>query len=90
MPELEAISDKSPAKFDIFDDVLKLYSDGIKVIQSPLVEKYTEELLFETLKELIRAAVDEGITTLTISHIIRGITQIFLAFTFLSFNNVHL
>lgn len=72
VPELEALFDSSPADFDTFEDVLKLYSDGIKILQGPLVEKIREKIPFEALKELIRVDGDEGLIKLPTPHVISG------------------
>lgn len=53
VPEFEALFDKTPNEFDSFDDVLKLYAEGVKVNES--AKKKVDHHIPEILQELFRA-----------------------------------
>lgn len=54
-PEFKALFDKTPDEFDSFEDVLRLYDDGIKVSNGSLLEIIRERIPIETIKELLRS-----------------------------------
>eukprot|EP01018_Ginkgo_biloba_P038521 Gb_36878 [translate_table: standard] len=54
VPELKSIFDPPPNEFDSFDDVMKLYSDGIKLPDNPIVEAAKDLIPLELIKELVR------------------------------------
>ncbi|KAL8028907.1 hypothetical protein ABFX02_14G193200 [Erythranthe guttata] len=54
-PEFEALFDKTPEEFDSLEDVLQLYEGGIKVQNGSLLEKISEHIPFEMIKELLRS-----------------------------------
>ncbi|XP_057852227.1 linoleate 9S-lipoxygenase 6 isoform X2 [Cryptomeria japonica] len=53
-PELKAIFDSTPNEFDSFEDVLKLYSDGIKLPDIPALDDAKNRIPLELIKELVR------------------------------------
>ncbi|KAL8540822.1 hypothetical protein ACS0TY_002153 [Phlomoides rotata] len=55
VPEFKALFDKTPDEFESFEDVLKLYEDGIKVPDRSLLEKVREQIPIEMIKELLRS-----------------------------------
>ncbi|XP_071741645.1 probable linoleate 9S-lipoxygenase 5 isoform X1 [Rutidosis leptorrhynchoides] len=48
--EAQGLTDTTPTEFDTFEDVLKTYEGGIKIPDSPLLEKIRKNIPFELLK----------------------------------------
>ncbi|KAK3000405.1 hypothetical protein RJ639_020401 [Escallonia herrerae] len=55
IPEFEALFDRTPSEFDTFEDVLKLYEEGIPIPNNNLLESIREKIPFEMIKELLRS-----------------------------------
>ena len=54
LPEITALCDSTPNEFDTFQDVLNLYEGGIKLPDSPALDKIRDMIPLEMIKELVR------------------------------------
>ncbi|KAF8394410.1 hypothetical protein HHK36_020618 [Tetracentron sinense] len=54
LPELKTLCDSTPNEFDTFQDVLDLYEGGIKLPDGPILDKLTDSIPLEMLKELVQ------------------------------------
>ncbi|KAL4556317.1 hypothetical protein LXL04_038964 [Taraxacum kok-saghyz] len=59
IPEFQALSDRSYAEFDSFEDILKLYEGGFKLHGGPLLDRIRENIPFEMQKVLLERDTDE-------------------------------
>ncbi|XP_031499214.1 probable linoleate 9S-lipoxygenase 5 [Nymphaea colorata] len=55
VPESKALFDKTPDEFDTFQDVFNLYEGGIKLPDSPALNKVKDMIPLEMIKELVRS-----------------------------------
>ncbi|KAF3784586.1 putative linoleate 9S-lipoxygenase 5 [Nymphaea thermarum] len=53
--ESKALFDKTPNEFDTFQDVFNLYEGGIKLPDSPALDKVKDMIPLEMIKELVRS-----------------------------------
>ncbi|KAL1225430.1 Linoleate 9S-lipoxygenase 1 [Cardamine amara subsp. amara] len=53
-PALEAVFDETPMEFDSFEDVLKIYKEGIDLPNQTLFESIVKNIPLEMLKEIFR------------------------------------
>ncbi|XP_059075875.1 probable linoleate 9S-lipoxygenase 5 isoform X2 [Cryptomeria japonica] len=53
-PELKAFFDSTPNEFDSFEDIMKLYSDGIKLPDNPILDDTKNRIPLELIKELVK------------------------------------
>uniref|UniRef100_A0A0C9S917 Lipoxygenase n=1 Tax=Wollemia nobilis TaxID=56998 RepID=A0A0C9S917_9CONI len=54
LPELKSRFDSTRNEFDSFDDIMELYSDGIKLPDNPLLAAAKSLIPLELIKELVR------------------------------------
>nr|AEU04516.1 lipoxygenase 1 [Taxus chinensis] len=55
LPELKSLFDSTPNEFDSFEDLMKLYSDGIKLPSNPLLDAARSLIPLEFIKQLVRS-----------------------------------
>ncbi|KAH9301954.1 hypothetical protein KI387_013537, partial [Taxus chinensis] len=55
LPELKSLFDSTPNEFDSFEDLMKLYSDGIKLPSNPLLDAARSLIPLEFIKQLFRS-----------------------------------
>eukprot|EP01018_Ginkgo_biloba_P032634 Gb_15015 [translate_table: standard] len=53
VPELTSVFDPTPNEFDSFEDVLKLYSEGIKLPDNPILEAAKDLIPLELIKDFV-------------------------------------
>jgi len=53
-PALEAVFDDTPKEFDSFEDVLKIYEEGIDLPNQALIDSIVKNIPLEMLKEIFR------------------------------------
>jgi linoleate 9S-lipoxygenase len=53
IPELQSLFDPTPNEFDSFEDIMKLYSDGIKLPDNPILDAITSLIPLELIKEFL-------------------------------------
>ena len=53
-PKLKAIFNSTPNEFDSFEDIMKLYLDGIKLLDNPALDDAKNQIPLELIKELVR------------------------------------
>ena len=53
MPELKSLFDSTPNEFDSFEDIMKLYSDGIKLPENPILDAAKNLIPLELIKEFL-------------------------------------
>jgi len=54
IPELQSLFDPTPNEFDSFEDIMKLYSDGIKLPENPILDALTNLIPLELIKEFFK------------------------------------
>jgi len=54
IPELKSLFDPTPNEFDSFEDIMKLYSDGIKLPENPILDALTNLIPLELIKEFFK------------------------------------
>lgn len=54
-PQFELLCDSTPTEFDSFDDVLRLYEEGIQLPDDSLLSNIKKHVPFEILKEIFRS-----------------------------------
>jgi linoleate 9S-lipoxygenase len=53
VPELKSLFDSTPNEFDSFEDIMKLYSDGIKLPDNPILDAAKNLIPLELIKEFL-------------------------------------
>eukprot|EP00253_Pinus_taeda_P032506 PITA_32506 len=53
VPELKSLFDSTPNEFDSFEDVMKLYSDGIKLPENPILDAAKNLIPLELIREFL-------------------------------------
>ena len=53
VPELKSLFDSTPNEFDSFEDIMKLYSDGIKLPENPILDAAKNLIPLELIKEFL-------------------------------------
>ncbi|KAJ8637974.1 hypothetical protein MRB53_012241 [Persea americana] len=77
VPEIKALCDSTPNEFDTFQDVLNLYEGGIKLPDSPALDKIRDMIPLEMIKELVRTD-GERLLKFPLPQVIKGMYNVVL------------